>query len=135
MMVASRARLLDIGLAQGDDVLLVRDRALGHVEQLVLDEDDRVVVADGGLEQAAGVVGSRGHDHLEPGDVVEERLQALGVLGGKPVAGTPLGAQHHGDLALPAGDELVFGRLVDDLVHDQHGEIDEEDFDDGPAAD
>ena len=51
-----RAGPLDLGLAERDHVVLVLgDLAVGHVQQLVLDEDDRVVVADRRLEQALGV--------------------------------------------------------------------------------
>ena len=54
-----------------------------RVEHLVLEEDHRVVVADGLDEQALGVVGRRGHDDLQPRDVGEDRVQRLRVLRGR----------------------------------------------------
>jgi len=41
---------LDLGLADGDDVLALGDFPLVAVEHLVLDEDDGVVGPDGALE-------------------------------------------------------------------------------------
>ena len=54
--------------------------ALGAVEQLVLEDQHRVVVAHGALEQALGVVGRGRGDDLQARDVGEEGLQALGML-------------------------------------------------------
>ena len=119
---------LDVGDAEVDGVLLLRHRPFGHVEQLVLDEDHRVVVADGARQQALGVVRRRRHGHLEAGDVVEQGLQALRVLGGDAVPHTALGAQDQGHRALASGHEPELGRLVHDLVHGEEGEVDEEDL-------
>ena len=65
------ALALELGLAERDDVLVVRHFALGVVEHLAFEEAHRVVVADGGLEQSLGVVRRAGRDHLEAGDVRE----------------------------------------------------------------
>ena len=60
----------DHRLAERDqEVRIVRHLALHGVERLALDEDDRIVVADGGLEQALGVGRRRRPHHLEPGHV------------------------------------------------------------------
>jgi hypothetical protein len=53
---------------------------LAEIEQLVLEEDHRVVVADRGDQQALGVVGRGGRDHHEARHVGEPGLQALAVL-------------------------------------------------------
>ena len=72
----------DDGLAERDqEVGILRHLALDGVERLRLDEDDRVVVADGRLQEALGIGGCRGPHDLEPGHVVEVRLHALRVLG------------------------------------------------------
>ena len=59
--------------------------ALRREHHLVLEEDDRVVVADRGLEQALGVVRRRRERDLEPGDVRRPRR------GGSGCAGRPSG--------------------------------------------
>ena len=70
----------DGGLAEVDEVLVVLgDLAALAVEVLVLDEDDRVVVADGRLEQALGVGRRRGHGDQQAGHVQEEGLEAVRV--------------------------------------------------------
>ena len=68
-------------LAELDRVALLRHRGrLGEEEQLLLEEDHRVVVLDRRGEQALGVVRVRRHHDDEAGDVGEERLEALRVL-------------------------------------------------------
>jgi hypothetical protein len=74
---------LDVRLAERDVVRLLGHVALGHVEELVLDADDRVVITDGGLQEALRVPRRGGHHDFQAGDVVEERLEALGVLAGQ----------------------------------------------------
>ena len=126
----------DAGAAEVDEVLV----AVGHlatdaVEGLVLDEDDGVLVADGGLEQAVGVGGGGGHGYEQPGDVQEERLEAVGVGGPELVAGA-LGHAHderHADL--PAEHVVDVGGVVDDLVEGEEGEVDGHELDDGAQPD
>ncbi len=52
---------LDLGLAERDDVVLAeglgRQVKLNTIHQLVLQADDGVGVADGGLEQTLGILG------------------------------------------------------------------------------
>ncbi len=129
-----RADTPDLGLAEGDQQLALRHLSVGHVEQLVLDEHDGLIVADRGLEQALRIAGVGGIDHLEAGDVMEHRLEALRVLPGQRVAGSTLGADHQRDGPLGARHEAVLGGLVDDLVHREHQEVDEQDLDHRPAA-
>ena len=50
----------------------------------MLDEDHRIVVADGGDQAALGVVGVGRRHHLEAGHVHEHRMQALRVLRALP---------------------------------------------------
>lgn len=51
-----------------------------RVEQLVLEEDDGVIVADGGLQQPLRVLRRAGRHDLQAGEVAEEVLKGLGVL-------------------------------------------------------
>ena len=55
------------GLADLGDLVAVRDLALGVVQAEVLQEDDRVVVADGGGQQRLGVGRGRGATTFRPG--------------------------------------------------------------------
>ena len=50
-----------------DEVVELRHLEALAVEHLVLEEDHRVRVADGGLEQALGVGGAVGRDTFRPG--------------------------------------------------------------------
>ena len=54
------------------------------VEDLVLEEDDRVGIADRGLEQALGVGRRIGRDDLEPRAVAVPGAVLLAVLGARP---------------------------------------------------
>ena len=76
----------------GSDVVGRRLRSLHAVEQPVLDEDHRVRVLDRGAQQAVGVGRRRRHDDGQPGDVREQRLEALRVLAARRAAGAELGA-------------------------------------------
>ena len=80
MIVTSVPSRFTSATPSGIGVLAVGDLALVGVEHLALDEHDRVVVADRGLEQALGVVRRRRHHDLEAGDVRVERLERLAVL-------------------------------------------------------
>src|SRR5438128_440864 len=54
-----RAGALDVGHAEAHRVLLGRHRPLDPVHHLVLEDDDRAVVADGRLHQSLGLVRGR----------------------------------------------------------------------------
>src|SRR5512135_3730974 len=75
------AGALHVGPPQRNQVLAVRDLALQVVEHLAFDEDHRVVVPDGALEQPLGVRRRRRHHDLEARDVGVVALECLGVLG------------------------------------------------------
>ena len=67
----------DLGHAEGDGVGLLGHRRLAHVQPLVLDEDDRVGIADGLDEQALGVVRGRRRHDLQAGHVRVQRVERL----------------------------------------------------------
>ena len=93
------ARAHDGRPADRDDVVGRRLRSLHAVEQPVLDEDDRVRVLDRGAQQPVGVGRRRRHDDGQPGDVREQRLEALRVLAPRRAAGAELGAHGQRHLA------------------------------------
>lgn len=66
-----------------------------RVEQLVLEEDDGVIVADGGLQQPLRVLRRAGRHDLQAGEVAEEVLKGLGVLTRIAAAGTHRRAENH----------------------------------------
>mmetsp|Transcript_4216 Transcript_4216/g.5242 ORF Transcript_4216/g.5242 Transcript_4216/m.5242 type:complete len:267 (+) Transcript_4216:45-845(+) len=80
-----RANSLDFGLANRDDELFVHDFGvdieLDAVHHLVLEENDGVIVADGGLEQAAAVLDVPGAHDFEAWDRRVPGGEALRVLG------------------------------------------------------
>ena len=115
----------DGGLAEGDGVGLLGHLALcGHVarlplvavKQLVLKHQDRVVVADGLDHHALCVIGRGGADHLQPGDMGEIALQALGVLRA-PADRAHRSPHDHGHAELSVGHIVHFGSLIHQLVH------------------
>lgn len=121
------AGALDLGLAEGnDEVVFLGGLAHGEglaVQQLVLEEDGGVGVADGGLEQALGVLGAPGGDDLEAGNAAVPRAVVLGVLG-RHAGGEAVGSTE-GDVAGldAAGHVQGLGGRVDDLVDGLHGKV------------
>ncbi len=81
------------GLADGQNPVIHLRHIEGlAVEDLVLEEDDRVFVADRGLQEALRIRCGIGLDHLEAGDLAVPRRIILAVLGGharrRPVRAT-----------------------------------------------
>ena len=109
--------------ADRDDVVGGRLRALHAVEQPVLDEHDGVRVLDRRPEQAVGVGRRRRHDDGQPGDVGEQRLEALRVLAARGATGAELRAHGERHLGGAAGHERQLGRLVEQLVEADAEEV------------
>ena len=128
------ARAHDRRPADGDDVVGRGLRSLHAVEQPVLDEHDRVRVLDGGAEQPVGVGRRRRHHHRQPGDVREQRLEALRVLAARRTAGAELGPHRQRHLRGAAGHERQLGRLVQQLVEAHTEEVEVHQLDDGMHA-
>ena len=82
-------------------VVALFDLTLRAVEGAGFEEDDRVVVPDGGDHHALRVVGRYRGDDLEAGEVSVEGLQGVGVLGGELDAAAVGAADDQRDL-LPA---------------------------------
>ena len=103
-----------------------------EVQRLVLDEHDRVRVGDRAGEQPGGVGGGARHHHLQPRDVGQPGLEALGVLGAAALARSALRPEHQRHRQLSAGHEVRLRGLVGELVEREREEVDEHDLDDRP---
>ena len=98
----------DLGLAdRHQPVLDVGHVELVAVEHLVLEEDHRVGVADRRLEQALGVGGVVGRDHLQARHVGVPAGVVLAVLGGDARGGAVRAAEH--DRAAASGRRTCRG--------------------------
>jgi hypothetical protein len=118
-------------LAELDRVALLRHRCrLVEEEQLLLEEDHRVVVLDRDSEQPLRVVRVGGHRDDEPRDVREERLEALRVLRAEPHAAAGDHPQDERQIRRAAHHEPELRGLVEDLVERDAGEVGELELDD-----
>ena len=88
------------------------------IQPLVLEEKHRIIGANRGAQQAAGIQRIRWHDDAQAWDVRELHLAALAVIDGAAVQVSADGhAQHHG-----AGESAVRapadrGQFIADLHH------------------
>ena len=123
----------DARFADGDDVVIRGDFFFdAAVEIFVLEEDAGIVVADGGFDQALGVVGRGGADDFEAGIVDEPHLGILRVEGAAVDVSAAGAAQDERSGRAP---EIVrLGDHVGDLVEGAADEIHELKFGDGAHA-
>ena len=84
----------DPGGAKPVEVLAVGHLALDAIERFLLEEQDRVGVADGRRQQTFGVGRGRGCHHFKAGDGHPPVLQALRVLCAEAGAAAIGGANH-----------------------------------------
>ena len=132
------ALALDVGDADRDQVIACL--GVGHfprrvVERLALDEHDRVVVADRGLQQALRVVRGRRHHDLEARHVRVEALERLAVLRADLHRRTTRPAEHDRHVILPAAHLIDLRRVVDDLIDRDEREVERHELDDRPQPD
>ena len=131
-MVTCLAGPRDLRLADGhDEIVELRNRSRHAVKHFVLQEHDRVRIADGRLEQALGVGGGRGCDHLEPRHMRVPCRIFLAVLGGNARRRPVRPAEYDRARDLPAGHVMRLGRRIDDMVDGLHGEVEGHEFHDG----
>ena len=123
---------LDLSGADRDGVLLVGHLGPLAARRQLAQEDDRVVVADGRLQQPLGVVGVARRDHLDQGHVHEQRVHGLAVVGAGGEAAAVLGHEDDRDLRLAAEHVAHAAGLVGDLVHGQIEERPEHEVDHRP---
>ena len=114
----------DGSLADGHGVVVQRHVLFDSpVEVLVLEEQHRVVVAHRRLDEALGVVGRAGADHLETRRVDEIHLRVLRVEGPAMDAAAHRAANHQRDRRAPA--VVALGGEVGDLVEGAGDEVHE----------
>src|SRR3990172_1544095 len=124
------AGALNVALAERHDVVAVRHLALDAVDGGMLEEDDWIGIADGGLEHALRVVGRAGEGHLQAGDVCEHHLERLRVRRAQlaPATGHAHDERH---APLPSEHVMHLRGVVDDLVHRQEAKVDRHKLGDG----
>ena len=75
----------DTGAAEGNDVVVLRHFFLVLLQLDILDEQDRVIVPQGCLQQAFGVARAGGYSDLQSRHVHEPGFEALGMLRPMPM--------------------------------------------------
>src|SRR5687767_7561256 len=116
------ALALHIGHTDGNRIF-----ALGHftdvsVKNRVLHDVNGVVVADGGLHKALGVVGRGRTDDLETGGVGDEVFRRMAVRRADTGAAIGRTADNDGAVDFAAAHVAHAGGVVDDLVPCHVGE-------------
>ena len=112
---------LNFGLANGQHKVVLQDGVRDvkglSVHDLVLEDDDWVRVANGGLEETFGVLGRPGRDDLEAGTGAVPGGKALGVLG-SDTCGSPVGSSKDArDLDGATGHVAGLGGRIDDVIN------------------
>src|SRR5690606_17586919 len=129
------ALALDVGNTDGCEVVLIRNLALDVVEHLTLDEDHRVIIANGALQQALGISRSGRHHDLEAGYMSVPALERLRVLCAKLQRGATGPTEDHGAPDLTVAHVPHLRRSVDDLVNGHQRKVPGHHFDDGAQTD
>ena len=111
-----------------------RRRSLHRQQRLVLKHENRIVVADRGLQHQIGLFGIGGTDDLDPRHRQEPGLGGLRVLGAESQAGSAESPNDDRRLDAPARHEAVLGDAVGDLIEADPEEVGEHNLDDGPVA-
>jgi hypothetical protein len=90
---------------------------------LVLKDNNRVGVADSGLQETLGILGAPGGDNLQTGDAAVPGRVILGVLSGD-TGGETVGTTESDVARLDTTGHVVgLGGGVDNLIDGLHGEI------------
>ena len=118
----------EVGFAERNRVRLLGNLAFARVQRLVLEEHDRVIIADGLDHQALGIVRIGRHDDLQPGNRCQQRIDGLRMLRSHVHARTHRGADHHRAGALAAEHVAELRDLVVELVHAHADEVGEHDL-------
>jgi hypothetical protein len=119
------ARPFDRGDPDGHQRVAVRHVLGDRIDAARLEEDDRVVVADGALEQATRIGRARGQDHFQAGQMGVERVAGLRVLGRRAGAVQVAGPEDDGEIALAAKHVADLARLVDYLGERHRAPVDD----------
>ena len=101
------------------------DVTLAVVERLVLEEDDRVVVADRLDQEALRLVRRGRANDIQARDVGDDGVEHLASAAPQPEPGADHRPNHDRRLRLAAEHVAELGRLVEDLVEAHAHEVDE----------
>jgi len=123
----------DAGLAQRNDVVIGGNFFFdAPVKIFVLEEDDRIVVANGGLDEAFGIVGGGGADDFQARSVHEVHFGILRMKRAAMHVAAAGTADHERSGRAPS--VVGFGDHVGDLVEGTADEVHELEFGDGAQA-
>src|SRR5690606_2841957 len=125
---------LYFGGAERNEILLLRNFALVAVENGIFEEEDRIVVPDGGLEQTLDVIRGGGHDDLHAGVIGEDIFRSVGVRGANIGATIGRTANDNGAVDETAGHVTDVGGVVQNLVEGDGVERPEHEFHHGTDA-
>src|SRR5258708_7358807 len=131
---AVAAFALELRLADRNEVFLIRDLAFGVVEHLALEDEHRVVVADGALEQPLGVVRRPRRHDLHAWHMGQPGLERLRMLGAQLQRRAVWPAEYDGTVVLSARHVQHLRRRVQHLVQSEDPEIPGHELDDRPQA-
>ncbi|KAI6756497.1 hypothetical protein HG531_014112 [Fusarium graminearum] len=118
---------LNLGLAEGNNEVVLLG-SLGHgealtIHQLVLENNDRVRVTDGGLQETLGILGAPGRNDLETGNAAVPGGVVLGVLSSNTSSKT-VGTTECDVTGLDATRHVEgLGSRVDNLIDSLHGKV------------
>jgi hypothetical protein len=107
----------DGGLPQRNGKIALRYRPLFGKKLFVLENHDRIIIADGGFDQALDVRRLTGYHDLEPGCVNKPGFQGMRMVGCRPQAGTVRTPDHHRNAHLTAEHITDFCCLIGQLIH------------------
>ncbi len=100
------------------------------IEEFVFEKKNRIIVAHRGLQQAFGIVGRRGVDHLQPRRVHEVHLRIRGMKRPAMHAASGGPAHHHRRRGVP--QIMPLGHEIRDLIEPANDEVDELHLHNGP---
>ena len=126
-----------LGFAERNQQLhvLVFDHALVAVEKLALEHEDRVVVADRGLEQSLGVARRRRRADFQTGDIRVKTFGGVRMGRAELVRRAVRAAEGDRDVELAARHGEHVRRVVHDLVEGDERKAEGHELDDRPQPD
>ena len=129
----SRACAADCGLTDRHDEIVGRKLFLDPaIEKFVFEINDRIGIANGGLDQSLRVVCRRRANHFQAGRVHEIHFRILRMERAAVNAAAARSANHDGNAGAPA--IAAFRGEVRDLIEGAGNEIGELHFGDGPHS-
>ena len=115
-------------------MLAVGDIAGGRIQRFLLEEEDRIVVANGSGEQSFDIGRGRRRHDFDSGNRHSPVLDRLGMLRAEPRAAAIGRAHHQRHVHLATGHIAGFRHLIDDDVPAHGEEIGKHDLGDRPQT-